>query len=133
MALRNACDYFKVIDLLYKEANKSQSSKKNQKKKSQTKQKQKKDYDEDTPDITESEAEASTDLDTIERAIISIIEANGDEDNGMYIGTLGNSLIRRYPDFDTRNYGAGKLSVFLKQFDSLQVTKDGDSTYVKLL
>ena len=51
----------------------------------------------------------------------------------MYIGTLGNSLIRRYPDFDTRNYGAGKLSVFLKQFDSLQVTKDGDSTYVKLL
>ncbi len=133
VALRNACDYFKVIDLLYKEANKSQSSKKNQKKKSQTKQKQKKDYDEDTPDITESEAEASTDLDTIERAIISIIEANGDEDNGMYIGTLGNSLIRRYPDFDTRNYGAGKLSVFLKQFDSLQVTKDGDSTYVKLL
>lgn len=135
VALRNACDYFKVIDLLYKEANKSQSSKKSQKKKSQTKQKQKKDYDDDTPDIieSESEAEASTDLDTIERAIISIIEANGDEDNGMYIGTLGNSLIRRYPDFDTRNYGAGKLSVFLKQFDSLQVTKDGDSTYVKLL
>ena len=133
VALRNACDYFKVIDLLYKEANKSQSSKKTQKKKSQTKQKQKKDYDDDTPDINESEAEASTDLDTIEGAIISIIEANGDEDNGMYIGTLGNSLIRRYPDFDTRNYGAGKLSVFLKQFDSLQVTKDGDSTYVKLL
>ena len=78
-------------------------------------------------------AEASTDLDTIERAIISIIEANGDEDDGMYIGTLGNSLIRRYPDFDTRNYGASKLSKFLEQFDSLQLTKDGDSTYVRLL
>ena len=81
----------------------------------------------------ENDAEASTDLDTIERAIISIIERNGDEDKGMYIGTLGNSLIRRYPDFDTRNYGAGKLSKFLEQFESLQLTKDGDSTYVKLV
>lgn len=131
VALRNACDYFKVLDLLYKEANKEQT-KKGQKKKS-NKSKQKKGYDDDVLDVSDSEAEASTDLDTIERAIISIIEANGDEDNGMYIGTLGNSLIRRYPDFDTRNYGAGKLSKFLEQFDSLQLTKDGDSTYVKLL
>ena len=132
VALRNACDYFKVLDLLYKETSKT-SSKKSQKKKTQSKQKQKKDSDDDISEAAESRAEASTDLDTIERAIISIIEASGDEDNGMYIGTLGNSLIRRYPDFDTRNYGAGKLSKFLEQFDSLQLKKDGDSTYVRLL
>lgn len=132
VALRNACDYFKVLDLLYKETSKT-SSKKSQKKKTQSKQKQKKDSDDDIAEAAESQAEASTDLDTIERAIISIIEASGDEDNGMYIGTLGNSLIRRYPDFDTRNYGAGKLSKFLEQFDSLQLKKDGDSTYVRLL
>ncbi|MBQ2453807.1 MAG: OST-HTH/LOTUS domain-containing protein, partial [Lachnospiraceae bacterium] len=106
---------------------------KSQKKKTQSKQKQKKDSDDDIAEAAESRAEASTDLDTIERAIISIIEASGDEDNGMYIGTLGNSLIRRYPDFDTRNYGAGKLSKFLEQFDSLLLKKDGDSTYVRLL
>lgn len=132
VALRNACDYFKVLDLLYKETNKTQNSKKGQKKKG-SKSKQKKGLDDELNEAVDTEAEASTDLDTIERAIISIIEANGDEDNGMYIGTLGNSLIRRYPDFDTRNYGAGKLSKFLEQFDSLQLTKDGDSTYVKLL
>lgn len=132
-ALRSACDYFKVLDLLYKEANEPQNGKKNQKKKTASNQKKKKDYDDDIIEAVESGAEASTDLDTIERAIISIIERNGDEDNGMYIGTLGNSLIRRYPDFDTRNYGASKLSKFLEQFDSLQLTKDGDSTYVKLL
>ncbi|HBB59112.1 MAG TPA: Maebl [Lachnospiraceae bacterium] len=132
VALRNACDYFKVLDLLYKETSKT-SGKKSQKKKTQSKQKQKKDSDDDIAEAAESRAEASTDLDTIERAIISIIEASGDEDNGMYIGTLGNSLIRRYPDFDTRNYGAGKLSKFLEQFDSLQLKKDGDSTYVRLL
>ena len=132
VALRNACDYFKVLDLLYKETNKTQNSKKGQKKKA-SKSKQKKDYDDEFSETAETDAEASTDLDTIERAIISIIEANGDEDNGMYIGTLGNSLIRRYPDFDTRNYGAGKLSKFLEQFDSLQLKKDGDSTYVRLI
>jgi uncharacterized protein (TIGR00288 family) len=131
VALRNACDYFKVLDLLYKETNKT-AGKKGQKKKTQSKQKQKKDYEDDAVEAAGT-AEASTDLDTIERAIISIIEANGDEDNGMYIGTLGNSLIRRYPDFDTRNYGAGKLSKFLEQFDSLQLKKDGNSTYVRLL
>ena len=131
VALRNACDYFKVLDLLYKEANKPQNGKKNQKKKpAASKTRQKKD---DNVENTDTGAEASTDLDTIERAIISIIERNGDEDNGMYIGTLGNSLIRRYPDFDTRNYVASKMSKFLEQFDSLQLTKDGDSTYVKLL
>jgi len=81
VALRNACDYFKVLDLLYKEANKEQGGKKTQKKKS-SKSKQKKDHDNDL--IETDEAEASTDLDTIERAIISIIEAKGDEDNGMY-------------------------------------------------
>ncbi|MBQ9361359.1 MAG: NYN domain-containing protein [Lachnospiraceae bacterium] len=133
VALRNACDYFKVLDLLYKEANKAQNNKKNQKKKTSAKPKQKKEYDDDIIEAVENDAEASTDLDTIERAIISIIERNGDEDKGMYIGTLGNSLIRRYPDFDTRNYGAGKLSKFLEQFESLQLTKDGDSTYVKLV
>ncbi len=132
VALRNACDYFKVLDLLYKEANKERNAKKGQKKKS-GKSGKKKDYDDEYSESADSAAEASTDLDTIESAIISIIEANGDEDNGMYIGTLGNSLIRRYPDFDTRNYGAGKLSKFLEQFDSLQLTKDGDSTYVRLL
>ncbi|MBQ9443989.1 MAG: NYN domain-containing protein [Lachnospiraceae bacterium] len=132
VALRNACDYFKVLDLLYKDLDKTQSGKKGQKKKQSAKPKQKKGHDDDISEIQE-EANASTDLDTIERAIISIIDRNGDEDNGMYIGTLGNSLIRRYPDFDTRNYGASKLSKFLEQFDSLQLTKDGDSTYVKVL
>ncbi|MCR5774780.1 MAG: NYN domain-containing protein [Lachnospiraceae bacterium] len=133
VALRNACDNFKVLDLLYKETDKGQSGKKTQKKKQSSKSKQKKDYVEEVNEAQESDAAASTDLDTIERAIISIIERNGDEDKGMYIGTLGNSLIRRYPDFDTRNYGAGKLSKFLEQFDSLKLTKDGDSTYVSLV
>ncbi len=128
VALRNACDYFKVLDLLYNEENKNSKNKSKQKKKT-TKQKQKKD---DMSEETDT-LEAERDLDTIESAIISIIEASGDEDKGMYIGTLGNSLIRRYPDFDTRNYGASKLSKFLEQFDSLQLSKDGDSTYVKLV
>ncbi len=72
-----------------------------------------------------------TKLSTIEKAIKQIIEANDDE-RGMNIATLGNSLQRRYPDFDVRNYGASKLSKFLQQFSSLEITKDENVTYVNI-
>ena len=72
-----------------------------------------------------------TKLTTIEKAIKQIIEANGD-DNGMNISTLGNSLQRRYPDFDTRNYGSAKFSKFLSQFKSITLTKIGNSTYANI-
>ncbi len=117
VALRNACDHFKVLDLLYKETENIKKAEPKSTGKTKTASEKK---------------TGKTKLSTIEKAILQIIEANGDEDTGMYIGTLGNSLIRRYPDFDTRNYGASKLSKFLEQFDSLELRKDGDSTYVNV-
>ena len=72
-----------------------------------------------------------TKLSTIEKAIKQIITAYDDE-NGMNISTLGNSLQRRYPDFDTRNYGSSKLSKFLEQFSSLELTRKDNSTYVNI-
>ena len=55
-----------------------------------------------------------------------------DDERGMNIASLGNSLQRRYPDFDTRNYGAPKLSKFLQQFKSLELVKDENVTYVNV-
>ena len=57
---------------------------------------------------------------------------NYDDENGMNISALGNSLQRRYPDFDTRNYGAPKLSKFLAQFKSFTLTKIGNTTYINI-
>lgn len=61
-----------------------------------------------------------TSLDEIIRAIKTIITETSDEDGWAFLGDVGNMLNRRYPDFDTRNYGFSKLTPFvssLKQFE----------------
>jgi len=54
------------------------------------------------------------------KAIRTIITENSDEDGWAFLGQVGSTLNRRYPDFDTRNYGYSKLTPFvssLKQFE----------------
>ena len=76
--------------------------------------------------------ENMTDLDTILRAMINIINENGDEEKGLGIGELGTYLLKRYPDFDVRNYGYTKLSKLLSSFDCLELSKTNHSVFVKL-
>jgi hypothetical protein len=48
-----------------------------------------------------------------------IITESSDEDGWAFLGEVGKRLSKRYPDFDTRNYGHQKLTPFissLKQF-----------------
>ncbi len=54
------------------------------------------------------------------RAIKAIVNDISDDDGWAFLGAVGNLLNKRYPDFDTRNYGFAKLTQFvesLKQFD----------------
>ncbi len=126
-ALIKACDSFKMLDVLYKEQNQTKSKAKAQDKAAAAKQTAAK----KTAAARKTSANNLTKLSTIEKAIKQIIDMNDDE-RGMNIASLGNSLQRRYPDFDTRNYGASKLSRFLEQFDSLELTKEENVTYVNL-
>lgn len=77
-----------------------------------------------------------TDLSTIESAIIKIMNESDNDDQNMHMGELGSKLVKRYPDFDVRNYGDTKLSKFLKKFDFLEIsTKSeggGTSMWVSL-
>ena len=76
-----------------------------------------------------------TDLNTIKMAVIKMVNEIDDEDQSMNIGELGSRLVKRYPDFDVRNYGDTKLSKFLKKFDFLEMhTKgaEGTSLWVSL-
>jgi uncharacterized LabA/DUF88 family protein/Fe-S-cluster formation regulator IscX/YfhJ len=53
-------------------------------------------------------------------ALKVIITESSDEDGWAYLGQVGKMLNKRYPDFDTRNYGFSKLTPFvssLKQFE----------------
>ncbi len=76
--------------------------------------------------------ENMTDLDTILNAVVNIVTENGDEEKGLSIGEVGTHLLKRYPDFDVRNYGYTKLSKFLSSFDCLELTKTRHSVYIQL-
>ena len=53
-------------------------------------------------------------------SITIIITESSDEDGWAFLGEVGKKLNKRYPDFDTRNYGHSKLTPLissLKQFE----------------
>lgn len=57
---------------------------------------------------------------TLIRSIQNIVTEISDEDGWAYMGDVGNMLNKRYPEFDTRNYGYTKLTSLvssLKAFD----------------
>ena len=53
-------------------------------------------------------------IESIKRAVVTIMEENSDEDGWTFVGDIGNTLNKRYPDFDVRNFGYSKLAPFIK-------------------
>ena len=62
-----------------------------------------------------------TDLETITKAIVSLIEEGSDEDGWIFSGELGNQIAKRYPDFDVRNFGYAKLTPFIKSLGMFEI------------
>ncbi len=94
MALTHACDKFIFLDLIDAVA-------------------------EDAENVTDSSKsvtdgpESVTSIEALENAILNIL--NGDGDGEMDLGEVGDRLSKKFPDFDVRNYGYSKLSVFFKE------------------
>ncbi len=129
-----ACNEFKFLDRITDDEEdddtKDSKSSKNSGKKSDNKSGGKqisKSKKEDKDDET-----SVTPLDKIASALKDIILANSNESNGIDMGELGSRLQKRYPDFDTRNYGYSKFSIFLKKFDFLTMEHIGTSINVML-
>lgn len=59
----------------------------------------------------------------IESSIINIITENENKGRETGLAEIGNRLINKYPDFDTRNYGYSLLSKFLEEVPSLELVK----------
>jgi uncharacterized LabA/DUF88 family protein len=59
--------------------------------------------------------------------IKAIIAEISDEDGWAFMGKLGDTLNKRYPDFDTRNYGFTKLTPFLKSLNRFEIRSDKTS------
>lgn len=68
------------------------------------------------------------------KVIQNIITEISDEDGWAFLGELGNILNKRYPDFDTRNYGYAKLTPFvssLKRFEIRTIKTSNPSINLK--
>ena len=82
-------------------------------------------------------AKPQNDLDIIREAIRVIVCENSDDDDWMNIGTIGSLLVKRYPDFDVRNFGFSKLTLFLKslgmyEFKNERTDGGSKNIFVKL-
>jgi uncharacterized LabA/DUF88 family protein len=121
-----ACTLFKYLDLIVKSDSKSK------------KKQSKNGVAEPSPDMADAmengaenalESNEVVDKEDILTAIIDIFHEQEDSREGFNIGELGQRLTKIYSDFDVRNYGYSRLSVFLKSFDCFE-TKD---SYVYLI
>lgn len=81
--------------------------------------------DEKTPatgkaDKTTPSQEGMADIPELIATIRTIVNETSDDDGWAFLGEVGKRLNKRYPDFDTRNYGHAKLTPLissLKQFE----------------
>lgn len=79
-----------------------------------------------------------TSLESIKKAVFTFVEEKSDDDGWLYLGDLGNMIGKRYPDFDSRNYGYSKFGKMIQSFAELetrtQKSTNGISTlvYVRL-
>jgi uncharacterized LabA/DUF88 family protein len=80
----------------------------------------------------DSAVKVMTELGVIKTAIIKMVSESDAEDQSIDMGELGSRLVKRYPDFDVRNYGDTKLSKFLKKFDFLEIRTKGKGTSMRV-
>jgi len=88
----------------------------------------KKEAKESTADPGNQEKEHVTDANensklTIEKDIVGIILENENKGKPTGLSEIGNRLVKKYPDFDVRNYGYSLLSTFMEEMPNLELRK----------
>lgn len=69
---------------------------------------------------------------TIADAIVEIITANENNGRSTGLGEIGSALVKKYSDFDVRNYGYSSLSRFIEEMDNFELHRDKTSINVVL-
>ena len=90
-----ACNHFKYLDLLSKEGKEEKAAVKQTTKKAK-------------------DTGRNSDDKKLVASICKIIEENSNDDGWMYAARVGKLLSKKYPDFDSRNYGYKKFALLLE-------------------
>ena len=120
-AFTAACNVFKYLDILAEEDEESSAIEGKNTPKGK----------EDKTNGKTSE-KTVTKLETINSAILKILSDREEDEKLLSIGELGNLLIKRYPDFDVRNYGYSKLSRLLDNQPFISLKTKGTIIYASL-
>ncbi|MEG1686471.1 MAG: NYN domain-containing protein [Angelakisella sp.] len=84
----------------------------------------------DTPNSVDKEesiieiSELQNTLEEIIAAMQNIVDNNSDEDGWMSLAEVGGIIAKRFPDFDVRNYGYTKLTLFVKSTDKFDIKSE---------
>ena len=90
-----ACNQFKYLDLLSKEGKEEKAAVKQTTKKAK-------------------DTGRNSDDKKLVASICKLIEENSNDDGWMYAARVGKLLSKKYPDFDSRNYGYKKFALLLE-------------------
>ena len=66
---------------------------------------------------------------TVQALIAQSVEDLADEDGYAYLGDVGTLLLKKQPDFDSRNYGFSKLSRFIASLDCFEIDERKNANY----
>ena len=66
---------------------------------------------------------------TVQELIAQSVEDLADEDGYAYLGDVGTLLLKKQPDFDSRNYGFSKLSRFIASLDCFEIDERRNANY----
>lgn len=58
------------------------------------------------------------------KAIKTIVNEASDESGWLNVGTLGSILLKRFPEFDVRNYGFSKMTSFLESINTVELRRE---------
>lgn len=108
-AFVKSCRVFKTLDVLYKATISAEEN-------TRTKH--------DEVKSEETEVAPITSIETIKSAVVSLIENKQQEDGWLFLGDLGNYLLKEFPDFDCRNYGYNKLNQLIADLDELEMKSE---------
>ena len=122
----SACNRFSYLDLLLEAAAehaapvvKAVPAEKNEK---PGKNKKKKNDRQDAVKKPPQEVvENGSNLQSVCAALEELVEENSDDEGWIYSGKLGYLLGKRFPDFDVRNFGARKFTVFVRELGLFEV------------
>lgn len=120
----NACNKFSYLDILYSEQKAEEKQPVNSSaKKPKPSSKAAAAVPEASANNTAKTGESGADKESIIRAIKTLVAECSDEDGWIFSGTLGNLLIKRYPDFDVRNFGHKKLVQFIESLKVFEIKR----------